>query len=60
VKISRGRSVSIVAGYWLDDRAIKVRSPAEAKKFFSNIYVQTGSETNPASCPMGRESFPRG
>jgi hypothetical protein len=27
-------SVSIVSGYELDDRAIEVRSPAEAKRFF--------------------------
>jgi hypothetical protein len=31
---SRGSSVSIVSGYGLDDRAIEVRSPAEAKRFF--------------------------
>jgi hypothetical protein len=31
---SRGSSVSIVSGYGLDDRAIEVRSPAEAKEFF--------------------------
>jgi hypothetical protein len=29
-----GSSVSIVSGYGLDDRAIEVRSPAEAKRFF--------------------------
>jgi hypothetical protein len=29
-----GSSVSIVCGYGLDDRAIEVRSPAEAKIFF--------------------------
>jgi hypothetical protein len=29
-----GSSVSIVCGYGLDDRAIKVRYPAEAKGFF--------------------------
>jgi hypothetical protein len=29
-----GSSVSTVSGYWLDDRAIGVRSPAEAKVFF--------------------------
>jgi hypothetical protein len=29
-----GSSGSIVSGYWLDDRAIQVRSPAEAKGFF--------------------------
>jgi hypothetical protein len=27
-------SVSVVSGYGLDDRAIEVRSPAEAKRFF--------------------------
>jgi hypothetical protein len=31
---SRGSSVSIVSGYGLDDRAIGVRSPAEAREFF--------------------------
>jgi hypothetical protein len=30
---SRGSSGSIVSGYWLDDRAIEVRSPAGAKDF---------------------------
>jgi hypothetical protein len=29
-----GSSVSTVSGYGLDDRAIEVRSPAEAKGFF--------------------------
>jgi hypothetical protein len=29
-----GSSGSIVSGYGLDDQAIKVRSPAEAKEFF--------------------------
>jgi hypothetical protein len=29
-----GSSVGIVSGYGLDDRAIEVRSPAEAKGFF--------------------------
>jgi hypothetical protein len=29
-----GSSVSIVSGYGLNDRAIEVRSPAEAKGFF--------------------------
>jgi hypothetical protein len=29
-----GSSVSIVSGYGLDDRAIEVRSPTEAKEFF--------------------------
>jgi hypothetical protein len=29
-----GSSVSVVSGYRLDDRAIEVRSPSEAKGFF--------------------------
>jgi hypothetical protein len=56
---SRGSSVSIVSGYGLDDRAIEVRSPAEARYFSSNLCVQTGSEAHPASCAMGMEGhFP--
>jgi hypothetical protein len=51
--MSRGSSVSIVSGYGLDDRAIEVRSPTEAKDFFSNLCVQTGSEVHPASYTMG-------
>jgi hypothetical protein len=31
---SRGSSVSIVSDYGLDDRAIEVRSPADARGFF--------------------------
>jgi hypothetical protein len=46
-------SVSIVSGYGLDDRAIEVRSPAEAKDFSSSLCVQTGSGAHPASCTMG-------
>jgi hypothetical protein len=49
----QGSSVSIVSGYGLDDRAIEVRSPAEAKDFSSSLCVQTGSSAHPASCPMG-------
>jgi hypothetical protein len=49
-----GSSVSIVSGYGLDGRAIKVRSPAEAKGFFPLAScVQTGSGVHPASCTMG-------
>jgi hypothetical protein len=48
-----GSSVSIVSGYGLDDRAIQVRSPAEAKDFSSNFRVRTGSGAYPAFCPMG-------
>jgi hypothetical protein len=42
-----------VSDYGLDDRAIEVRSPAEAKGFLSNLCVQTGSGAHPASCTMG-------
>jgi hypothetical protein len=34
---SRGSSVSIVSRYGLDDRAIEVRSSAEAKDFSSSL-----------------------
>jgi hypothetical protein len=50
---SQGSSVSIGSDYGLDDRAIGVRSPAEAKDFSSDLCVQTGSEAYPASCTMG-------
>jgi hypothetical protein len=50
-----------VSDYGLDDRAIGVRSPAGAKGFSSNLCVQTGSETHPASCTMGTGGpFPGG
>jgi hypothetical protein len=53
-----GSSVSTVSGYGLDDRAIEVRSPAEAKGY-SSLSVQTGSEAHPASCTMGTgDPFP--
>jgi hypothetical protein len=42
-----------VSDYGLDDQAIGVRSPAGAKDFSSILCVQNGSETHPASCPMG-------
>jgi hypothetical protein len=48
-----GSSVSIVSGYGLDDQAIAVRSPAEAKDFSSVLCIQTGSDAHPASCSMG-------
>jgi hypothetical protein len=58
---SRGSSVSIVSGYGLDDRAIEVRSLADAKDFSSNLCVQTGSGAYPASSPMGTGGpFPPG
>jgi hypothetical protein len=50
---SRGSSVSIVSDYGLGDRAIEVRSPAEAKDFSSSLCVQTGSGAHPDSCTMG-------
>jgi hypothetical protein len=46
-------SGSIVSDYGLDDRAIGVRSPAEAKNFYSSLFVQNGSGAHPASCTMG-------
>jgi hypothetical protein len=46
---SRVSSVSIVSDYGLDDRAIGVRSAAEAKDFSSSFCVQTGSE----ACTIG-------
>jgi hypothetical protein len=50
---SRVSSGSIVSDYGLDDRAIEVRSPAEAKDFSSILCVQTDSGAHPASSPMG-------
>jgi hypothetical protein len=58
---SRGSSVSIVSDYGLDDRAIGVRSPSEAKDFSSTLCVQTCSGAHPASCTMGTgDPFPGG
>jgi hypothetical protein len=51
--VSRGSSVSIVSDYGLDYRAIKVRSPAEAKDFSSSLCVQTSTGAHPASCTIG-------
>jgi hypothetical protein len=42
-----------VSGYGLDDRAIEVRSPTEAKDFSCSLCVQTSSGAHPASCTMG-------
>jgi hypothetical protein len=50
---NRGSSDSIVSDYRLDDRMIRVRSPAEATNFFSNLCIQASSGTHPASCKMG-------
>jgi hypothetical protein len=58
---SRGSSVSTVSCYGLDDLAIGVRSPAEAKNFSSILCVQTGSGAHPASCKKGTGgTFPGG
>jgi hypothetical protein len=58
---SRISSGSIVSHYGLDDRAIGVQSPAGAEDFSSSLCVQTGSESHPASCPMGTGGpFPGG
>jgi hypothetical protein len=46
-------SVSTVSGYRLEDRAIEVRSPAEARDFSSSLCIQTESEAHPVSCTMG-------
>jgi hypothetical protein len=48
-----GSSVSIVSAYGLDDRAVEVRSSAEAKDFSSSLCVQTGSGAHPTSCTVG-------
>jgi hypothetical protein len=50
---SRCSSGSIVSDYGLDDWEIVVRSPAGAKDYSSNLCVQTGSGTHPASCTVG-------
>jgi hypothetical protein len=42
-----------VSDYGLDDRAIGVRSTAEAKDVCFILCVQTGSGAHPASCTMG-------
>jgi hypothetical protein len=58
---SRSSSGNIVSGYGLDDRAIEVQSPAEARDFFFSLCAQTGSGAHPASCPTGTGgSFPGG
>jgi hypothetical protein len=51
--MSRVCSGSIVSDYGLDDRAMRVRSPAGATDFSSNLCVQTGSGAHPTSCTMG-------
>jgi hypothetical protein len=48
-----GSSVSIVSGYGLDDRTIKVRSPAQAKDISCSLCLQIGSGAHLVSCNMG-------
>jgi hypothetical protein len=56
-----GSSVSTVSVYGPDDRAIDLRSPAEAKDFSHSLYVQTGSGAHPASCTISTGGlFPGG
>jgi hypothetical protein len=52
----RGRSVSIVSDYGLDDQAIEVRSPAEAKRIFPLASVSRpalGPTQSPVQWVMG-------
>jgi hypothetical protein len=45
----------------LDDRAIQVGSPAEAKDFSSDLRVLSSSGAHASFCPMGTEGpFPGG
>jgi hypothetical protein len=56
-----GSSGSIVTTYGLYDRAIEVRSPAEARDFSCKLCVQTGCGDHAASCTMGAGGpFPAG
>jgi hypothetical protein len=59
--MSRDSSVGIALGYGLYDRGYGVRFPEKAGNFSLHHRVQNGSETHPASYPMGtRGSFPGG
>jgi hypothetical protein len=58
---SRVSSVSRLSGYGLDNRAIAVRSPAEARDFSSNLCVQNGSWVHSDSGTIGTgRPFPGG
>jgi hypothetical protein len=48
-----GTALTVMSDYGLEDRAIQVRSPAEAKDFSCSLCIQTGSGSHPASCTMG-------
>jgi hypothetical protein len=59
--VGRDSLVGIALGYGLDDRGSRVRFPAGAGNFSLHHRIQNGSETHPASYPMGtRDSFPGG
>jgi hypothetical protein len=61
VSKSQGNSVSIESGYGLDDRAIQVRSPAEAKDFSFSLCVQNTLWGPPSLLSNGyRGPFPGG
>jgi hypothetical protein len=61
-KIEPGSSVSVVSDYGLDDRAIEVRSPADANGFFPVASVSRPAlGAHPAFCTMGTGGpFPGG
>jgi hypothetical protein len=59
--MSSGSSVSIVTAYDLDDRAIQVRSPAEATDFSSNLLSPDRLWVSPSLLSNGYQgSFPGG
>jgi hypothetical protein len=60
LQVEPGSSVSIVSGYGLDDWAIKIRSPAEAKDFSSSLCVQTGSGAHSACYGFFPQGLKRG
>jgi hypothetical protein len=53
----RDSTVGIALGYGLDDRRSKVRFPAGDENFSLHHRVQNGSETHPASYPMGTRGY---
>jgi hypothetical protein len=59
---SRDSSGRIVSDYGMDDLAIEVRYPAEARKIFPLASVSmNGSGAHPTCCPMGSgDPFPGG
>jgi hypothetical protein len=52
MKMSQVSSDSIVSDYGLDNRAIRVQSPAGAKDFSYSLFDQTGFGAHPPSCTM--------